>query len=136
PKTSFDQISSDPAVVAGLQALYGNVNNIDAWIGALAEDHYGDSQMGELLTVGLAKQFTDIRDGDRLWFLNDPDLSASDINWLMSLKLSDIIRMNTSITNLQANVFFMPAAVPEPATISVALLALCAFVSIRRSSKR
>ncbi len=136
PKTSFDQISSDPEVAAGLQALYGNVNNIDAWVGALAEDHFGDSQMGELLTVGLVDQFTKVRDGDRLWFLNDPDFSASDINWLMSLKLSDIIRMNTSITNLQDNVFFMPAAVPEPATISIALLALCTFLASRPSTKR
>ncbi|HVT29454.1 MAG TPA: peroxidase family protein [Lacipirellulaceae bacterium] len=136
PKTSFDQISSDPAVAAGLQALYGNVNNIDAWVGALAEDHYGDSQMGELLTVGLVDQFTKVRDGDRLWFLNDPDFSASDINWLMNLKLSDVIRANTGITNLQSNVFFMPAAVPEPATISIALFALCALVSIRRPDMR
>ncbi len=133
PKASFDQISSDPEVAAGLQAMYGDVNNIDAWVGALSEDHYVDSQMGELITTGLAMQFTMTRDGDRLWFLNDPALSANDKDWLMSLKLSDIIRMNTSITNLQDNVFFMPAAVPEPLTASLVIFASLAGVfAVRR----
>ncbi len=129
PKASFADISSDPLIQAGLQSLYGNMNDIDAWVGALSEDHWEDSQVGELITVGLAKQFTLTRDGDRLWFLRDPDLSAEDINWLMSLKLSDVIRMNTSITNLQDNVFFMPAEVPEPRTIALAFFACCAIVA-------
>ena len=105
------------------------MNDIDAWVGALSEDHWEDSQVGELITVGLAKQFTLTRDGDRLWFLRDSDLSAEDINWLMSLKLSDVIRMNTSITNLQDNVFFMPAEVPEPRTIALVFFACCAIVA-------
>ena len=31
---SFADITSDPAIQAGLQSLYGDVNNIDPWVGA------------------------------------------------------------------------------------------------------
>src|SRR5206468_10040851 len=37
--TRFDQITSDATVQGRLEALYGTVANIDAWVGALAEDH-------------------------------------------------------------------------------------------------
>ena len=37
--TSFDQISSDPDVQQTLESLYGTVDNIDLWVGALSEDH-------------------------------------------------------------------------------------------------
>jgi hypothetical protein len=117
---SFDEISSDQAIRDGLQMLYGDVNNIDAWVGALSEDHLPASQVGPLITAGLAEQFRRTRDGDRLWFMRDSDLSEDDINMLMSTRLSDIIRRNTTITNIQNNVFFM---VPEPTTILMGLLA-------------
>ena len=90
------------------------------WV--LAEDHLPGTQVGELITVGLAEQFRRTRDGDRLWFIRDSDLSSDDLNWLDSVRLSDVIRMNTSITNIQDNVFFMP--VPEPSTISLFAVSL------------
>jgi hypothetical protein len=120
--TSFADITSAPDVQAGLAALYTDVNQIDAWVGALSEDHLAGSAAGPLITAGLAAQFTNTRDGDRLWFARDDELSADDVDWLMSRRLSDVILANTSLTNLQGNVFFM--AVPEPA--SVFLLAAAA----------
>ncbi len=134
PKATFADISTDPSIVAGLETLYGSVDDIDAWVGALSEDHLADSQVGELITYGLLDQFTRIRDGDRFWFTQDADLSTNDLNWLMSLKLSDVIRLNTSITNLQGNVFFMP--VPEPGTVVLALVALIAAISTGRPCRR
>ena len=120
--TTFADISSDAPTQAALQSLYGDVNNIDVWVGALAEDHLPGAAAGPLIVAGLAQQFTRARDGDRFWYRNDLDLSAEDLVWLESVQLSDIIRWNTSITNIQENVFFM--AVPEPATIAVAIYAV------------
>jgi hypothetical protein len=129
---SFADITSDPAIQAGLQSLYGDVNNIDPWVGALSEDHLVGSAVGPLITAGLAEQFTRARDGDRLWFMRDADLSATDLDWLMSVRLSDVIRLNTSITNLQSNVFFM---VPEPGTILLGWLAVFGAGLIRRRGR-
>jgi hypothetical protein len=131
---SFADISSDPAVQAGLQALYGDVNNIDAWVGALSEDHAPGAAVGELIATGLAEQFRLTRDGDRFWFTRDADFSPAELAWLSSVQLSDIIRLNTGITNLQDNVFAM--SVPEPSTFAMVLPLLgLAAVAIRRRAK-
>lgn len=130
PNLTFADISSDPTVQAGLQSLYGTVDSIDAWVGALSEDHVVGCEVGELIAAGLVEQFTRTRDGDRFWYTRDEDL-AGDLAWLSSLKLSDIIRLNSGITNLQDHVFFM--AVPEPNSMtSVLLAAVIAPFSVRR----
>src|SRR5262249_6279581 len=51
--TAFSQISSDPVIQQKLQDLYQNVNNIDLWVGALAEDHVAGSSTGRLIRAGL-----------------------------------------------------------------------------------
>jgi hypothetical protein len=117
--TSFAEITTDPEVQAGLAALYGDVNRIDAWVGALSEDHASGAAVGPLIAYGLAEQFRRARDGDRFWYLRDGDFSADDLAVLNSTRLSDIILRNTSITNIQSNVFFM--SVPEPNSLALAL---------------
>jgi peroxidase len=102
--TSFAQITSDPALQAQLKSLYGNVNNIDLWVGGLAEDHVRGSSLGPLDQAILVDQFTRTRNGDRFWFENT--FSGQQLNALEHTSLSDIIERNTTITNLQSNVFF------------------------------
>ena len=93
--------------------MYGNVNNIDLWIGALSEDHVAGTDVGPLMLAGLLDQFTRLRDGDRLWFTNDSGLTSAELSQVENVTLAGIIEANTGLTNLQANVFL--AAVPEPA---------------------
>jgi peroxidase len=114
--TSFSDISSDPAIQATLASLYGNVNNIDAWVGALSEDHLAGAAVGELIAAALVEQFTRTRDGDRYWYQNNPDLSAADIAMIESTTLCGVILRNTEMTNLQLDVF----RVPEPSTYVLA----------------
>jgi hypothetical protein len=120
---SFADITSDPAIQSALSSLYGDVSDVDAWVGAIAEDHVPGAAVGELILTGLREQFKRLRDGDRFWYRNDSALSPDDLAWLDSLRLSDVIRMNTSITHIQSNVFLM---VPEPGTIALGGLALFA----------
>jgi hypothetical protein len=128
--TSFADISSDLAIQAGLQSLYGDVNDVDVWVGAIAEDHLPGAAVGPLIAAGLVEQFTRARDGDRFWYRNDPDLSPDDIAWLESVQLSDLILWNTTITNIQGDVFFM--AVPEPSAIGLAMLGAAVGALARR----
>ena len=51
PVAVFSDITSDAAMQAELQSLYGSVNDVDVWIGALAEDHLPGAIVGELLTL-------------------------------------------------------------------------------------
>jgi len=103
---SFYDITSDHRLATKLHRLYHSVDNIDPWVGALAEDHVPGASVGELLRTGLADQFERLRDGDRFWYENDPRLSRADVREIGNTTLADIIRRNTGIHHLQDNVFF------------------------------
>lgn len=120
--TSYADITSNVDLQTRLEAAYGDLNDIDAWVGALAEDHLPGAQVGELIAAGIIDQFTRTRDGDRFWLTNDPDLSSDDLERLTSLRMSDIIKANSGVTNLQANIFI----IPEPTSLVMAGLAVAA----------
>jgi hypothetical protein len=46
PVHRFADITSDTALQATLQLLYGTVDNIDVWVGSLAEDHLPGASVG------------------------------------------------------------------------------------------
>ncbi|MEO0869480.1 MAG: peroxidase family protein, partial [Cyanobacteria bacterium J06642_11] len=101
--TSFSQITSDVDKQITLQNLYGSVDNIDAFVGFLAEDPILGGSLGQTLTVILQNQFQRLRDGDRFYFensLSDPEIAA-----IQDTTFSDIIRRNTDTTIIQDNAF-------------------------------
>src|SRR5262249_23319477 len=109
--TNFNQITSDNGLRLKLKQLYGNVDNIDPWIGGLAEDHVPGTSTGPLIRAVLIDQFTRVRAGDRFWFEKPGVFSAEDLATLEHTHLSDIISRNTEISNLQSNVFFFKFAI-------------------------
>lgn len=104
--TTFSQITSDASVAAKLQATYGNVNNIDAWVGGLAENHVAGSSLGALFSKVIVDQFTRLRSGDRLYF--EAWMSPADIATIKGTSLSSIIMANTSLTTVQPQAFIAP----------------------------
>ncbi|MBY0513650.1 MAG: hypothetical protein K2P78_07025 [Gemmataceae bacterium] len=61
--TDFAQITSNPARQAKLKALYGSVNNIDLWAGALAENHVPGGSVGPTLRAIVVNKFPRLREG-------------------------------------------------------------------------
>ena len=107
--TSFAQITSDPTLQASLKATYTTVDNIDLWVGGLAEDHATGSSVGQLFGRIIANQFQRLRDGDRFWFENA--LKGPALGAMEHTTLADVIQRNTSLTTLQKNVFFFGAPI-------------------------
>ncbi len=107
PVTSFAQISSNPDIQGKLQSLYGNVNNIDLWVGGLAEDHVPNAMVGETIREVLIDQFSRLRDGDRYWYQNDQFFldNKDHMKQVHQTNLSDLIKLNTDIEQIQHNVF-------------------------------
>ena len=103
--TRFSQITSDAALAAQLEATYGDVNKVDAWIGGLAENHVAGGSVGPLFTKVIVDQFTRLRSGDRLYF--EAWMSRSDIAAIKRTSLASIITANTALTTVQRNVFTM-----------------------------
>ncbi len=96
----FTDITSDPDLAAALASVYESVDDIDAWVGGLAEDPAGSSMLGELFTSIVADQFIRLRDGDPFWSENS-DLSQKEIEELWETSLADIIERNTDIDFIQ-----------------------------------
>src|SRR5262249_45609948 len=65
--TNFAQITSNVKLGDKLKDEFGTVNNIDSFIGALAEDHAPGADVGPLIKAVLVDQFTRLRDGDRFY---------------------------------------------------------------------
>ncbi len=103
---TFSDITSDTEILNRLKQAYGSVDDIDLWIGGLAEDPYRNSQLGKLFTKLLVIQFESLRDGDRFWF--ERTLSSEDIKEIKRTRLSDIVVRNTDIKEeeIQKNCFY------------------------------
>lgn len=103
-KASFAQVTSDPNVQAALASVYANVDEVDLWVGTLAEDPINGGHVGELAFTVIKRQFEALRNGDRYWYENS--LSPAEIADVEGTTLSDIIRRNTSIgAEIDDNVF-------------------------------
>jgi peroxidase len=109
PVTRFADITKNLDVQRALEQTYGNVNNIDLWVGGLAEDHLAGSSVGPTFQRILVDQFQRLRDGDRFWY--EKDFQGTDLQQIRRTTLADIIRRNTTTTNLQDNVFFFKAGI-------------------------
>jgi len=108
-------------IIEALTGVYGvdGFDDLDLWIGGLAEAHHGDSLLGELFTKIVADQFDFLRKGDRFWFEH---AGMFEDEWMMFIERSTLssIMARHGISGLQANVFF----VPVPATFLLIAMGL------------
>ena len=99
---------------ARLKAIYGSTGNLDAFTGMVAEAHVAGSEFGELQRAMWTRQFQALRDGDRFFYGNDPNLTLIRLTFGIDFRrnLGDVISLNTDIArgDLEQNVFFAPAA--------------------------
>ena len=101
---SFSELTDNQDVVKALETVYQSPEELDPWVGFLAEKHDQGSSVGPTLKKVLVDQFSRLRDGDRFYYQNDPDIKrlAPDIE---NTRLVDIVKRNTSIENIQDELF-------------------------------
>ncbi|MCA9472239.1 MAG: hypothetical protein MRJ96_15655 [Nitrospirales bacterium] len=104
PATTFADITSDTQLQQRLADAYISVEQVDLWVGGLAEDQYRQAMVGELFFAILTDQFERLRDGDRFWYQNA--FSPKRIARFNRTTLADVIRRNTPIKReIPDNVF-------------------------------
>src|SRR5262249_2901498 len=82
-----------------------NAGDIDPFNAGIAEDHVNGSNLGPTFQAILVDQFSRLRDGDRFFYLNE-DLNAEEVSIIsVGNTMANVIKANTSITNLQDDVF-------------------------------
>jgi len=93
-------------LAARLKAIYGSVDKVDAFVGMVSEKHLAGTEFGPLQLAIWKKQFEALRDGDRFFYLNDPDLQTISQTYGITYQhtLADLIELDAD-TTVQANVF-------------------------------
>jgi hypothetical protein len=104
-------------LAARLRAIFGTVDNLDAFTGVLVERHVAGADFGETMRAAWARQFRDLRDGDRFFYLNQQstlDQIRNQFGVDYRRNLGDIIALNTDLARdeLAPNVFFAHGDVP------------------------
>ena len=113
----------DTGLAQALAAIYGDVNDVDLWIGGLAEAAFGPSMLGETFNEIVVDQFMRSMLGDRFFYLGDEmaTLNVLAPNFMSETSLANIIERNSAIGSIQANAFL---TVPEPETLMLLLVGL------------
>ncbi|MEM7391210.1 MAG: peroxidase family protein [Verrucomicrobiota bacterium] len=95
PVRSFNELTGDPEMRERLNSVYEHPNEVDPWVGGLAEEPRRGALVGETNFRIIRDQFERLRDGDRFWYESYlPD-------WMKRMveqqTLSRIIQRNTDI---------------------------------------
>ncbi|XP_072243997.1 eosinophil peroxidase-like [Leuresthes tenuis] len=85
--------------------LYGTPDNIDVWLGGVAEPFVSGARVGPLFACLIATQFQRIRQGDRLWWENEGVFTEAQRASLRDTSLARIICDNTGITEVPEKPF-------------------------------
>ncbi|RHZ69451.1 hypothetical protein Glove_283g157 [Diversispora epigaea] len=73
----WSDITNDTEVQNRLNATYSNIDQVEALVGSLAEDHIEESNFGPLFLKNMKEQWTLIRDSDRFYY-KSPDAGFND----------------------------------------------------------
>ncbi len=99
---------------ARLAAIFGDVDDVDAFTGMISEPHVPGTEFGELQLAMWKVQFQALRDGDRFFYGNDPVLDAIADAYGIDYRrtLTQVIAENTDVevTDLPANAFLLADA--------------------------
>lgn len=128
---NWEEAEFQPGFKALLMGVYDDVDDIDLWVGGLAEQHIDGGMLGELFSAIVAEQFLRIREGDRFWYQLTGMFDPYWLDYIEDSTLANVIMRNTTINFMQANVFFVPVPVP-----AVALLLLTGWMMMASRSRR
>jgi peroxidase len=106
-------------LAARLEAVYGSVDKLDAFVGMVSEPHVPGTEFGELQLAMWARQFAALRDGDRFFYGNDPALDTIRRRYGITYKrsLAQLILLDTDARppDINANVFLGTGTASAPA---------------------
>ncbi|XP_044143031.1 eosinophil peroxidase-like [Bufo gargarizans] len=103
--TELAQVLRNKQLAEKFISLYGTPQNIDIWVGAVAEPLLPNARVGELLACLIGNQFRRTRDGDRFYYERHTEFTAAQRAAIEKVKMSRIICDNTAITEVPQNVF-------------------------------
>ncbi|XP_017679519.1 PREDICTED: myeloperoxidase-like [Lepidothrix coronata] len=101
----FSEVLGNPKLAKKFLDVYGTPDNIDLWIGAVAEPVVPQGRVGPLLSCIIGTQFRNLRDGDRFWWENPGVFTPQQLQALRKITLSKVFCDNTRIQKIPRDVF-------------------------------
>lgn len=104
PHASFAALTGDTVLQAQFKALYGDIDQVDLFMGGQAERHAQGAVVGETFQAIIARQFQALRSGDRFFWANqgfDREMSAR----IAQTTLSQVIKRNTDTVRVPPHAF-------------------------------
>ncbi|KAM6164454.1 eosinophil peroxidase [Rhynchocyon petersi] len=101
----LSRVLKNQALARKFLNLYGTPENIDIWVGAVAEPLLPGARVGPLLACLFEKQFRKARDGDRFWWQKRGVFTKRQRRALSRITLSRIVCDNTGISTVSRHIF-------------------------------
>ncbi|KAL8198740.1 UNVERIFIED_CONTAM: hypothetical protein K2H54_022402 [Gekko kuhli] len=98
-------VLKNPQLAKKFIRLYGTPENIDLWVGAVAEPLVPNGRGGPLLSCIISRQFKNLRDGDRFWWENPGVFTPDQRKAIGAVSLSRVICDNSHLREVPRNVF-------------------------------
>lgn len=98
--------------------LYKHVDDIDLWSGGISERRLPGSQIGPTFACIIARQFANIKRGDRFWFESSGHPSAFTLDQIHEIKKATQARLicknSDNLNMIQRNVLKLPHPIFNP----------------------
>eukprot|EP01084_Bolivina_argentea_P124504 220615_1 len=106
---TWEELTDNELYLEILPQLYENINDLDAYVGALLEQveadyedsRNGSAHVGPMFAAMLRDQYWRSAVGDRLFYIHNETLR----NYTQGLTLSKIIELNTNLKELSTDIF-------------------------------
>ncbi|KAM4771199.1 thyroid peroxidase [Rhinophrynus dorsalis] len=105
--TDLALVISDKNLIKEIIDLYGHPDNIDVWLGGLAEDFLPGARTGPLIACLIGRQMKALREGDWFWYENKNIFTNIQRAELAKHSLSRVICDNTGLTHVPLDAFLM-----------------------------
>lgn len=134
----FGDLTGDAALAAAIESVYGagNVEDVDAFVGLLAETPAAGAGIGDTLAQIFVDQFTALRDADAFFYeslLGEGGDLAPYADFVTGTGLADVLASTTGVTEFAGTNVFFAQPVPEPATAALLAAGLAGTLRRRRA---
>jgi len=86
-------VTSDVQLREKLVAVYPNISDADAYVGALAENHVTAGIVGPTMKASILEQFMRLRAADRFWYENTDFFTQDEVDEIHGIGLNELIRL-------------------------------------------
>ena len=92
--SDWDDVTNDSEMKSRLQSVYTDPSEMNLWTACMVQTPVSGGLLGDTAVAIISDQFIRLIKGDRFWYRNNPNNSASDISDIEKTTFGDIVNRN------------------------------------------